>query len=241
MNPLRVRYCFTLPNGARETFDLFFDSGDFRLLNPVPEDLPFWTELAFNRCENCPLPAAGHAHCPAAAQLVAVVERIETLVSYDEIRIDVLTAERSITQTTTAQQALASLFGLILAASGCPRTAFLRPMARFHLPLASELETLYRSVTMHLLAQHLRRRRGESAEDGFVGLKEAYEELSRVNRGVARRLRAATRGDPALNAVALLDTFASLVPGTLEEALGELEVLFDVERPPERTPRRDAG
>jgi len=241
MNPVRVRYRFILPAGQRETFDLFFDGGDFRLLNPVPLELPFWTELGFNRCENCPLPAASHPHCPAAAQLVAVVERIETLVSYDEIRIDVLTAERSITQTTTAQQALASLFGLILAASGCPRTAFLRPMARFHLPLSSELETLYRSVTMHLLAQHLRRRRGETADEGFGELKAAYEQLSRVNRGIARRLRAATRSDPALNAVALLDTFASLVPGTLDEALDELDALFDATRAPVPEPERSAG
>ena len=151
MTTLRVLYRFNLPNGVRESFDLYFDGRDFRLLNPVPKPVPFWAELAFNRCENCPLPAADHAACPAAAQLVAVVEKIETLVSYDEIRVDVLTAERSITQTTTAQQGLASLFGLILSASGCPRTAFLRPMARFHLPLANELETLYRSVTMHLL------------------------------------------------------------------------------------------
>jgi hypothetical protein len=226
MSTLRVRYRFILPNGLRETFDLFFDGRDFRLLNPVPNPLPFWTELGFNRCENCPLPAASHPHCPAAAQLVAVVQRIETLVSYDEIRIDVLTTERSITQTTTAQQAFASLFGLILAASGCPRTAFLRPMARFHLPLASELETLYRSVTMHLLAQHFRRRRGETVDDSFGELKSAYEELHRVNRGIARRLRAATRSDPGLNAVALLDTFASLLPSTLEQSMSELEELF---------------
>jgi hypothetical protein len=226
MTTLRVRYRFNLPNGLRESFDLYFDGRDFRLLNPVPKPAPFWAELAFNRCENCPLPAADHPICPAAAQLVAVVEKIETLISYDEIRVDVLTAERSITQTTTAQQALASLFGLILSASGCPRTAFLRPMARFHLPLANELETLYRSVTMHLLEQHFRRRRGESADETFEGLKAAYRELHTVNRGIARRLRAASRSDPALNAVTLLDTYASLLPSTLDEALGELEALF---------------
>jgi hypothetical protein len=157
---------------------------------------------------------------------VPIIEKIETLVSYDEIRVDVLTAERSITQTTTAQQALASMFGLILSTSGCPRTAFLRPMARFHLPLASELETLYRSVTMHLLDQHFRRERGESVDESFSELKAAYAELHPVNRGIARRLRAASRGDPALNAVTLLDTYASLLPTTLEQALNELDTLF---------------
>jgi hypothetical protein len=240
MNTLRVCYRFNLPSGVRESFDLLFDGRDFRLLNPVPKPVPFWAELAFNRCENCPLSAAEHPHCPAAAQLVGVVEKIETLVSYDEIRVDVLTAERSITQTTTAQQALASLFGLILATSGCPRTAFLRPMARFHLPLANELETLYRSVTMHLLDQHLRRSRGESVDGTFAGLKAAYGELHPVNRGIARRLRAASRGDPALNAVTLLDTYASLLPNTLDEALSELDALFAPGRDVPANAKRDA-
>lgn len=226
MSTVRVRYRFNLPNGLRETFDLFFEDRDFRLLNPVPKPVPFWAELGFNRCENCPLPAATHPNCPAAAQLVPIVEKIETMVSYDEIRVDVLTAERSITQTTTAQQALASLFGLILSASGCPRTAFLRPMARFHLPLANELETLYRSVTMHLLDQHFRRCRGESVDETFGELKAAYAQLHPVNRGIARRLRAASRSDPALNAVTLLDTYASLLPNMLEQSLRELDALF---------------
>ncbi|HZF17756.1 MAG TPA: hypothetical protein VE046_17660 [Steroidobacteraceae bacterium] len=230
MSTTRVRYRFNLPNGERETFDLFFDGADFRLLNPIPKPVPFWADLSFNRCENCPLSAAEHPACPAAAQLVGVVERIETLVSYDELRVDVLTAERSITQTTTAQQALASLFGLILSTSGCPRTAFLRPMARFHLPLANELETLYRSVTMHLLDQHFRRSRGESVADDFSGLKAAYGELHPVNRGIAKRLRAASRSDPALNAVTLLDTYASLLPNTLDQSLAELDALFSAGR-----------
>jgi hypothetical protein len=239
MSTVRVRYRFILPNGARETFDLFFEGKEFRILNPIPKPVPFWAELGFNRCENCPLPQATHPHCPAAAQLVPIVEKIETLVSYDEIRVDVMTAERSITQTTTAQQALASLFGLILSASGCPRTAFLRPMARFHLPLASELETLYRSVTMHLLNQHFRRGRGESVDEDFHELKTAYAELHQVNRGIARRLRAATRSDPALNAVALLDTFASLLPNTLEQSLSELDALFGSGRIVEQSVNRD--
>jgi hypothetical protein len=47
-----------------------------------------------------------------------------------------------------------------------------------------------------------------------------------VNRGIARRLRAASRSDPALNAVTLLDTYASLFPDTLAQALKEFEALF---------------
>ncbi len=56
---------------------------------------------------------------------------------------------------TTAQQAMSSVLGLIMATAGCPWTDRLRPMARFHLPFASEAETVYRSVCMFLLARDL--------------------------------------------------------------------------------------
>ncbi|NJO12704.1 MAG: hypothetical protein HC872_03670, partial [Gammaproteobacteria bacterium] len=72
MTPVRIRYRFVLPDASRETFDLYFDASDFRILNPHPAPLPFWTELGFNQCENCPLQAAEHPHCPVAVQLVAV-------------------------------------------------------------------------------------------------------------------------------------------------------------------------
>jgi hypothetical protein len=170
MTPVRIRYRFVLPDGRRESFDLFFDPQDFRLLNPHPPELPFWAALGCKQCENCPLKADTHPHCPVAVQLVGVIERLEQLVSYDQVRIDVQTAERTVTHETTAQQALSSLLGLIIATSGCPRTEFLRPMARFHLPLASEMETLYRSVTMYALAQLLKASAGATPDTQLDGL-----------------------------------------------------------------------
>ncbi len=227
MTPLRIRYRFILPDASHERFDLFFDAHDFRLLNPAPRPLPFWTELGCNQCENCPLKPAEHPHCPVAVQLVGVIERLERVVSYDQVRVDVRTAERLVSQETTAQQALSSLLGLIMAASGCPRTAFLRPMARFHLPLASEIETLYRSAAAYALLQLLRADSGESAEISFEGLKAGYAELHKVNRGIARRLGAATRNDPARNAVVLLDAYTTLLPEAIDQSLAEMRPLFE--------------
>lgn len=101
------------------------------------------------------------AHCiatsttaaPLAACLAAIVGHFEHLLSYDTIVLEVSMAEREIFQTTTAQCAIASYMGLVMAVSGCPNTIFLRPMARFHLPLASEDETIYRACSMYALAQ----------------------------------------------------------------------------------------
>lgn len=226
MTPARIRYRFVLPDGRREAFDLFFDARDFRLLNPHPVELPFWTALGCNQCDNCPLRADAHPHCPVAVHLVGVIERLESLVSYDQVRVDIRTAERTVTHETTAQQALSSLLGLIIATSGCPRTEFLRPMARFHLPLASETETIYRTVTMFALAELLKAGNGAPLDARLEGLKRAYDELHRVNRGLARRIGAATGSDPARNAVVLLDAYTTLLPDAIEQSLADMRPLF---------------
>jgi hypothetical protein len=100
-------------------------------------------------------------------------------------------------------------------------------MARFHLPFASETETLYRSVCMFLLARELA---GEGNTEGFAALEALYDNLHVVNRDMSRRLGAATRSDPARNAIALLDTFTSLLPMALDSSLQELAPLFDAWR-----------
>jgi hypothetical protein len=226
MTQVRIRYRFLLPDGRRESFDLKFDPQDFHLLNPQPPELPFWTALECKQCENCPLKVESHPRCPVAVHLVGVIERLEKLVSYDQVRIDVVTAERTVTHETTAQQALSSLLGLIIATSGCPRTEFLRPMARFHLPFASEMETVYRSVSMYALAQLIKAANGATPDLSLEGLRNAYAELHRVNRGLAKRIGAATGGDPARNAVALLDAYTTLLPNAIEQALADMRPLF---------------
>jgi hypothetical protein len=44
---------------------------------------------------------------------------------------------------------------------------------------------------------------------------------------MSRRLGAATRTDPARNAMALLDSYTTLLPAALESSLQELKPLFD--------------
>ena len=52
---LRIEYRFDLPDGSRKHLKLEFRASDFRLVNEVSADPPFWTELKFNQCGNCPL------------------------------------------------------------------------------------------------------------------------------------------------------------------------------------------
>ena len=224
---LHIRYRFDLPDGSQKHLSLSFDPRTFRLSNAAPAEPPFWTELKFSQCANCPLSAAEHAHCPAALQMAPAVESLKELVSFDTVRVTVKQAERTVYAETSAQQALSSVLGLIMATAGCPWTDRLRPMARFHLPFASEAETVYRSVCMFLLARHLR---GADDAEGFAKLQDLYENLHVVNRDMSRRLGAATRTDPARNAMALLDSYTTLLPAALESSLEDLKPLFDAWR-----------
>ncbi len=153
--PQRIRYRFDLPDGSQKSLDFTFDAADFRLANALPPAPPFWTALKFNQCANCPLDAAQHPHCPAALHMVSAIEPLKALVSFDKVGVTVTQEERTIYADTTAQQAMSSVLGLIMATAGCPWTDRLRPMARFHLPFASEVETVYRSVCMFLLAREM--------------------------------------------------------------------------------------
>ncbi len=220
--PLRIRYRFDLPDGSRKTLDLSFDAADFRLVNEAPAEPPFWTELKFSQCANCPLNPGEHTHCPAALQMAPAVDSLKALVSFDTVGVTVVQAERTIHAETSAQHAMSSVLGLIMATAGCPWTDRLRPMARFHLPFASEAETVYRSVCMFLLARELVGAGGH----GFAALEDLYDNLHVVNRDMSRRLGAATRTDPARNAMALLDSYTTLLPAALESRLEELKPLF---------------
>ncbi|HEY4975273.1 MAG TPA: hypothetical protein VII41_16785, partial [Steroidobacteraceae bacterium] len=153
--PQHIRYRFDLPDGSQKTLDFDFDSTDFRLTNAAPAEAPFWTELKFNQCANCPLNVLEHAHCPVALQMASTLEPLKALVSFDTVGVTVVQEGRAIYAQTSAQQAMSSVLGLIMASAGCPWTDHLRPMARFHLPFASEEETLYRSICMYLLAREI--------------------------------------------------------------------------------------
>jgi hypothetical protein len=224
---LLIRYGFDLPDGSKKQLDLRFDALNFRLTNAVPDEPPFWSELKFSQCANCPLSSDEHTHCPSALHMAPAVESLKELVSFDAVGVTVHQAERTVHAETTAQQALSSVLGLIMATSGCPWTDRLRPMARFHLPFASELETVFRSVCMFLLARELA---GADGTHGFAPLRELYDNLHVVNRDMSRRLGAATRTDPARNAMALLDSYTTLLPAALESSLQDLKPLFDAWR-----------
>lgn len=226
MNKLVIRYRFTFPDSSERAFALEMDRDTAELTPSTRTDPPAWTELTFNQCAGCPLDAAKESRCPAALHLSSVIDGFEDLVSYDKVRVTVENEERSITATLSAQQALASLMGLVMASSGCPQTAVFRPMARFHLPFSNESETAYRVAAMYLVAQHFTQRDGGTPDVALNDLERVYRGVHAVNRGMAQRLRAASRQDAVVNAIVLLDVYSSLVPAAIHDILDELRPAF---------------
>lgn len=223
-----IRYRFMLPDKTREVLTLALDARSLTLdIQVDPVDLPPWTRLDFETCPNCTLDRTLHEHCPLAVGLIPIVRGFAHILSYDDLVVEVITRERVITGETTAQRAISSFMGVVFATSGCPRTLFFRPMARFHLPLATQEETVYRACATYLLSQYFVAQQGREPDYSLAGLREVYREMQTVNLAVAERLRAADSSDSSVNALVMLDMFARAVPYVIEDALDELRYMFD--------------
>lgn len=187
---------------------------------------PPWARLDFHICPACPLAGSGTVDCPMARELAGLLEHAGKAVSHDAARVAVEAGDRTISAETTAQRAFGSLMGLIMATCGCPDVAWLRPMARFHLPLANDEETIYRAVSMYLVAQYFRMRRAAAPDLALEGLRTHYRRLHEINLAMAERLRAACEKDAPVNAVIRLDMFAKVLPWSIDDSLAEIEYLF---------------
>ncbi len=226
---MEINYTFELPDGTRQPFSLALDAQTMDPVDALPAALPEWTHLPFHQCAHCPLSADQSPHCPLAARLAPLVERFELVLSYEETLVTVTTPERTTSKRTTAQQGISALMGLVSATSGCPHTAFLKPMARFHLPFASADETAFRAAAMYMLSQYFALRENRAVDMHLQGLQEHYKALQALNRHLAERIRAATRQDAPVNALIVLDQFAKEVNYEIEDQLENIRSLFSAD------------
>jgi hypothetical protein len=226
MSGIQIEYKLTLSDGKLLRFPLQFSEPGFDLVLPSRENWPSWALLDNHKCNHCPLESTTCSHCPLASSLVDIVEATGDVVSHTPVQVEVDLPARKISLKSNVGDTLRSLLRLVIPTSGCPHAAFFKPMARFHLPLSDQEETLFRACSMHLLAQHFRGRAGLQAEQGFGGLVQIYADLNTVNQQVAARLQEAAGQDSSRSAVALLDIFAQIIPFTFDQALESLGPLF---------------
>jgi hypothetical protein len=223
-----VTYRFFATDNELLKVDLTFDEKTYRLVIPEDAVQPDWVRLDFERCPNCNLP--DQANCPAALALAQFLPQFESKVSFEKAVVEVETPTRTVVSKTTFQHGMAALIGLTMASSGCPRTRFLRPMARTHLPFATDQETVFRTLAVHLLGQYVAAGGGGAVSLSFAQLKENYLQLSKVNNAMAERIRAAIKRDAAVNAVIILESFTMIAPENIDYGFEDIQELFVVEQ-----------
>jgi len=224
---ISYNYRFRLADGTDKEFAIRVDAKTLDLLPAARSEYPAWSALTHHQCANCPLRPEEHPRCPIAANLVDLVDFFKEAMSYDEVDVQIETDQRRYTKHTSVQQALSSLLGIYMVTSGCPVMDRLRPMVRFHLPFATLEETAYRVISMYLLAQYFRHRRGLRPDWEMKGLVPIYEGVQTVNKTFLQRLRDLKGKDANANALVILDSFAGYVTFSINtDLLDEVEGLF---------------
>ncbi len=64
----------------------------------------------------------------------------------------------------------------------------LRPMVFTHLPFSSLEETLFRAISMYLLAQYFRDQQGQPPDWKLENFTKIYEDIAQVNQSFTKRL-----------------------------------------------------
>ena len=220
-------YQFDFQDGDQKQFKVDFDDQSLRSELLDINEYPDWSRLECNQCESCTLTSEDYLYCPLAVNLVPIVYWCKDLTSYDEVDLTVISAEREVHVHTSLQKAISSLLGLLMSSSACPKMTFLRPLARFHLPLATHEETIYRAASATLLKEYFQHGDKDKHDDPLHDLKLQYRELQELNHFIAERIRGAIKRDAAVNAIVLLDVLSKRVSFSIDDSLQQIRYLFD--------------
>jgi hypothetical protein len=223
---VKIIYEFKLSNGTEKKFTILLDRETLALVKKQNEPLPEWARLEFHQCSNCPLNTTLTRYCPIAANLSGIAQEFSEVTGPDKATVTVIVKERAYFKVGTIQEGLSPLLGIIMATSGCPIMEPLKPMVRYHLPFASLDETVFRMISMFLVAQFLRKQSGKKTDWTLDGLSRIYAEVKNLNKDFGQRMRAAAKSDANVHAVVKLNVFAIMVPIEAEKTLKEIMPLF---------------
>lgn len=226
-NPATIEllYRFRFEDGSEKDFPVKLKSDTLELVLSEDFHKPEWTKLKYHQCEHCPL-GDEVEYCPVAANLASLVDSFRDSISFEKTGVTVETKERTFVRDTTLQKGLSALVGIYMVTSNCPVMDKLRPMVRFHLPFATSRETVYRAVTMYLMAQFFIMRKGGKPDWDLKNLAEIYKAVSSVNRGISKRISNASNKDANVNAVVILHSVGESLPYIIENGLDDVEPLF---------------
>jgi len=223
---MRITYVVDFLDGQQLVIPLDLDSNSLALQLSV-ESPPEWAKLEFEQCPNCPLDPENHEYCPIAVNMSGALMVFNDYLSYEMVNVTIETSDRRYQKKVALQDAISSLIGIIMATSGCPVMDHLRPMVRTHLPFASRTESVYRVISMYLMAQYFRKQRGMEPDWDLKNLVELYDEIGKVNHAFSNRMFAQYEKDANINALVILKYVAELLTGTLQNnSLDDMESFF---------------
>ena len=225
---MQWHYIFHLADDKTLQFDVELEDKTLNFVTIPRSEYPEWARLSFRQCSNCPLREQDHPQCPIAANLTNITEHFHDIVSYASVDMEIITQHRTYKKTVAVQEALSSLIGLYMVTSGCPIMDKLRPLIKTHLPFASLGENTFRVVSMYLMAQYFRERKGQKPDWNLEHLVKIYDDIQTVNRHFHRRITEFMSKDSVVNAIARLDTYVEVArDGLLGQRLEDMEHLFD--------------
>jgi len=223
-----IRYRFVFSDGKSKEFLVELEKPGLRLRSNPSRPLPEWTRLSHHQCANCPLSEARHPHCPIAVNLVGVIEAFSDVISHDKADVEVTTEARKYSAHVNVTHAVGSLIGVFMATSGCPIMDRLKPMVLTHLPFQTTEESIYRSISMYLMAQYFRFNNGLDADWNLEKFWDFFEAINLVNQSFVKRLTDFVEKDVSLNAVVLLNCFATAAKRVIaNERFDEVEQMFE--------------
>lgn len=224
---LEFTYTVQVTGQPLRAFTLRLARGTGRLLVDPEAPLPPWARLDYVPCAGCTLPPAPEALCPAAVALAPVVAAFHHTWSSEAVAVTVTTAGAQVQKVAGLPEALNSLVGLSLIASGCPRLAPLRPLVRFYTPFCELDEMVARLVALYAFAQVRRHQQGLSADFAFAGFAQLAADVAAVHQGLLDRLVEVSHKDAIRNALLQWNCYLQYIsPQLLPTRLAQLDPLF---------------
>jgi hypothetical protein len=183
-------------------------------------------ETGEGHCSGCLHEGAPNdiANCRVYINLCRYAEKLSELASFDEIDARVTLPGNIQTQaTTSAQQVLSSLAGLVIAATqGCDITKVLRPMVLFHRPFASFDESVYRSLANAALLVAVASNQTHLREFTHKN----YRAIQQLNKALVKHLQTEHADWEALiNALVNLDLFVKTILFNTDHEFPDLDFI----------------
>lgn len=220
-----IRYEFTKNNGKFVRYKINLDERTMTRKNPqVNRKHDSWTRLDYHQCSHCPLSKHEHRHCPAAVAVSELFDDWTDAHPQDEVHVQCRTPQRKITGHAPVQVALGGLMGLAMATSECPHFDFFKPMARFHVPFATQSESYYRVLGTYFIQQFFSDR--TNMDNVIKDIEKIYSDLEIINQALTKRLYNVQDPFTTVSAIVFLDLLAKLFMLSPQDSLAEIEQLF---------------